>query len=81
MKNSKGEIRVPIELEVIDRPASPEGPLKVSDITNTTAVLSWQPPKDDGGAPIDNYIIEKMDVARGEWVPVRNQTPQCLRNI
>ena len=54
---------------MIDRPAAPEGPLKVSDITNTTAVLSWQPPKDDGGAPIDNYIIEKMDVARGEWTP------------
>lgn len=70
LKNSKGEIKIPIEIEVIDKPSAPEGPLKVSDVTNQTAVLSWQPPKDDGGSPIENYIIEKMDVARGEWAPV-----------
>ena len=61
---------IPIEIEVIDKPAAPEGPLKISDVTNQTAVLAWKPPKDDGGAPIENYIIEKMDAARGEWTQV-----------
>lgn len=70
LKNCKGEVRVPIELDVIDKPSAPEGPLKVSDVTSQSAVLSWQPPKDDGGSPIQNYVIEKMDVARGEWQPV-----------
>lgn len=70
LRNSQGEVRVPIELEVLDKPSAPEGPLKVSDVTNTFAVLSWLPPKDDGGSPIEAYVIEKMDVARGEWTPV-----------
>ena len=67
LSNSKGETRVPIEIEVIDKPGAPEGPLKVSDVTNTTAVLAWKPPRDDGGSPIEHYVVEKMDVARGEW--------------
>ncbi|CAF0846330.1 unnamed protein product [Brachionus calyciflorus] len=69
LKNNKGEVVIPIELDVIDKPATPEGPLKIGDVTKETAILSWQPPKDDGGAPIEKYIIEKMDVARGEWSP------------
>ncbi len=68
--NSKGEVRVPIDVEVIDKPSAPEGPLNVSDITKHTAVLSWSAPLDDGGSPIESYIIEKMDIARGEWLPV-----------
>lgn len=70
LQNNKGEIRVPIEVHVIDKPGSPEGPLKVSDVYKDNMVLSWQPPKDDGGSPIEHYVIEKMDVARGEWTSV-----------
>lgn len=62
---------MPIEVQVIDKPSAPEGPLKVSDVTSQMCVLAWQPPKDDGGSPIENYVIEKMDVARGEWTSVR----------
>ncbi len=71
LKNSKGEVKIPIDIEIIDKPSAPEGPLKVSDVTNNTAVLAWKPPKDDGGSPITGYVIEKMDVARGEWSPVK----------
>jgi hypothetical protein len=70
LKNNKGEVKIPFEIEVIDKPSAPEGPLKVADVTAQSAVLSWNPPKDDGGSPIENYIIEKMDVSRGEWTPV-----------
>lgn len=27
--------------------------------------LKWKPPKDDGGLPIDGYVVEKMDVTTG----------------
>lgn len=31
-------------------------------------VISWQPPEDDGGAMITNYIIEKCEAKEGaEW--------------
>lgn len=37
---------------VLDKPAAPEGPLEVSDVTKDSATLSWNPPKDDGGSEI-----------------------------
>lgn len=46
---------------VVDKPSPPVGPLDVSDITPDTCSLSWKPPLDDGGSPITNYIVEKMD--------------------
>ena len=78
LKNSKGEIRVPIEIEVLDKPDAPQGPLVVSDVTNQTATLSWKAPLDDGGSPIENYIIEKMDMAKGDWSPVSKFFLNCL---
>lgn len=77
LANNKGEVRVPIEVQVIDKPGAPEGPLKVSDVTAQMCVLAWQPPKDDGGSPIENYVIEKMDVARGEWTSVDTVGPNA----
>lgn len=71
LTNSKGETKIPIEIEVLDKPGSPNEPLKVTDITNQTATLSWQSPTDDGGSPVENYIIEKMDASKpGQWQPV-----------
>ena len=75
LTNSKGEVKIPIDIEILDKPAAPEGPLKVSDVTAGSAVLAWKPPADDGGAPIEGYIIEKMDVARGEWTPIDTVGP------
>lgn len=70
LSNSKGEFKVPIEIEVIDKPGAPEGPLKVTDVFQDNATLSWKKPLDDGGVPITGYVIEKMDVAKGGWMPV-----------
>lgn len=54
---------------VSDRPGKPEGPMKVSDVTKETCVVSWKPPLDNGGSPIERYVVEKQDVARGGWAP------------
>lgn len=70
LRNSKGETKIPIEIEVLDRPTAPENILKVTDVTNNTATLSWQPPSDNGGSPIEGYIVEKMDVSKGQWTTV-----------
>jgi titin len=76
MSNSRGEIVVEMEVDIVDKPASPKGPLKVSDVTNQSALLSWQPPEDDGGAPITQYIIEKLDTSRGDWSLVSSRVSQ-----
>ena len=41
-----------VELCVLGRPARPEGPLEVSNITAEGCKLRWKPPNDDGGCPI-----------------------------
>ena len=38
-------------------------------MTAEGAKLSWNPPADDGGQPVENYVVEKLDEATGRWVP------------
>lgn len=33
-------------------------------------VISWNPPLDDGGSAVSNYIVEKRDTNRELWMPV-----------
>ena len=64
---------------ITDRPSHPEGPLEVTDVFKDSCRLKWKPPKDDGGSPVDHYIVEKMDEARGSWAEVGKVTDdtQC----
>lgn len=39
-------------------------------------VVSWNPPLDDGGCAISNYIVEKRDSNRDLWMPV---SESCTR--
>ena len=54
----------------IGKPDAPKGPLVVSDVTKTSAKVKWEKPEDDGGCPIKEYEIEKMDTKTGKWVRV-----------
>ena len=40
------------------------------DISKGEASLSWSRPRRDGGAPIDNYRIEKREAGGYQWEPV-----------
>jgi len=48
-----------------DKPSPPGGPLKVTDVHAEGCKLNWNPPADDGGQPIEKYVVEKMDEASG----------------
>lgn len=52
------------------KPSKPEGPLDVSDIHKDGCTLKWRKPKDDGGEPIEGYLVEKYDPETGVWLPV-----------
>lgn len=70
VKNELGEDEGIFEIIVQDRPSAPTGPLEVSDVTKDSCVLNWKPPKDDGGADISNYVVEKRDTRTNTWIPV-----------
>ena len=43
--------------------------MDVLDVHGDHCTLDWRAPDDDGGIPIENYVIEKYDTATGRWVP------------
>lgn len=47
-----------------DAPGKPD----IKDWDRKSADLKWAAPKNDGGAPIEKYIIEKKDPASSKWV-------------
>lgn len=58
---------------ITDKPAKPGGPLECSNITPESCTLSWNPPADDGGIPVSNYVVEKQDLATGKYcIPLIN---------
>lgn len=68
-ENVNGKDIAEVKVIVLDVPSPPTGPLKVSDVHANGAKLSWKPPADDGGNPVEKYVVEKMDEATGRWVP------------
>ena len=65
-----------VELVFLGRPGAPMGPLEVYGVTEDSCKLSWRPPEDDGGLPIKEYLVEKMDKETGKWVPVCRTPPE-----
>ena len=53
-----------------DVPGKPGTP-NVTDITKDTATIEWTAPDSDGGAPIENYIIEMREQGSSKWTKVR----------
>ncbi|CAG2059302.1 unnamed protein product, partial [Timema podura] len=81
-KNTSGIDEVEVEISVLSKPSKPKGPLKVSDVTSEGCKLKWDKPEDDGGEPIDHYVVERMDTETGRWVPVvTSKTPEAELNI
>lgn len=64
----------------MDRPSPPQAPFEASDITPDTCTLSWKPPLDDGGCPVTNYVVEKMDNS-GVWVKISSFVRNCHYNV
>jgi len=40
----------------------------ISDIDADACSLAWNKPLEDGGSNITNYVVEKCDLSRGDWV-------------
>lgn len=68
--NKWGEDMADVEVKVVGKPGKPEGPLDVEDVHKDGCTLKWNKPLDDGGEPLEGYLIEKLDPDTGSWVPV-----------
>uniref|UniRef100_A0A803VG61 Titin n=1 Tax=Ficedula albicollis TaxID=59894 RepID=A0A803VG61_FICAL len=58
-------------VKVLDTPGPPSN-IATKDVTKESAVLSWDVPENDGGAPVKNYVIEKREASKKAWVTVTN---------
>ncbi|XP_052413995.1 immunoglobulin-like and fibronectin type III domain-containing protein 1 [Carassius gibelio] len=67
LKNPFGSIEALSSLIVLDKPGPPQGPLEVTESTSSVLELKWNPPKDEGGSEVTNYIIERQQVGQGAW--------------
>lgn len=45
--------------------------LEATDIKQTSALLSWTPPENDGGSEILHYLVEKREIDRKTWATVK----------
>ncbi|KAM9759805.1 immunoglobulin-like and fibronectin type III domain-containing protein 1 [Menidia menidia] len=64
IKNECGTIEATTELVVLDKPTPPLGPADIIESSASCIDFKWRPPKDNGGSPITNYILERQQIGR-----------------
>jgi titin len=66
-------------------PASPQGPLRVLRVTRNMLAVHWRPPRDNGGALISRYVVEKRHADRSIWssagVCASDVTTHCITDL
>lgn len=69
LTNSSGTVESVGDVIVLDKPTPPKGPLVPEKIRADHVTVKWQKPEDTGGSDITGYVLEKMDMDTGRWVP------------
>lgn len=62
LSNSQGEDVKDVTINMQSVPTPPQD-VEVSEVFQTSCVVSWKTPQDDGGSPISKYIIERQDLS------------------
>ena len=50
-----------------DRPSPPLAPVDIIEASSSAVEFKWRLPKDDGGSPITNYLLERQQLGRNSW--------------
>ncbi|XP_037346120.2 immunoglobulin-like and fibronectin type III domain-containing protein 1 [Pungitius pungitius] len=67
LKNPFGAVEATSRLIVLDRPGPPEGPVETVETTSSLIEIQWNPPKDEGGSAVTNYIVERQQAGQALW--------------
>nr|XP_049590907.1 immunoglobulin-like and fibronectin type III domain-containing protein 1 [Syngnathus scovelli] len=67
IKNDFGTTEAVTQLTVLDKPTVPLGPVDIIESSANCIAFKWRPPKDNGGSPITNYILERQQIGRNSW--------------
>lgn len=81
LENVAGTRTFTIEVNVTGRPSPPTGPIEISSITSESCVIDWQPPEDDGGTEITNYIVEKRESGSTAWQLINSSVKSTSLNV
>lgn len=81
LENVAGTKTFTVEVNVIGRPSPPAGPIEISSITSESCVVNWQPPEDDGGTDITNYIVEKRESGSTAWQLINSSVKRTSLHI
>lgn len=65
--NDYGRDSADIEVIVVDKPGPPTGPIQYTSTTQESVALAWNPPHDNGGSDVTNYIVEVADFGTENW--------------
>ncbi|NXX82317.1 IGFN1 protein, partial [Urocolius indicus] len=77
LKNDSGVLEINLKLVVIDKPQPPTGPIKIVESSANDITIQWKPPKDDGGKPVQRYIVERQQVGKNDWVTLGETPRSC----
>lgn len=66
-KNIVGSVSDNIIVKVHDVPGQPKGPVKIVEISRTHCTFAWDTPDNDGGVPINNYVVEIRETTSQTW--------------
>ncbi|OTF83012.1 twitchin-like protein, partial [Euroglyphus maynei] len=69
LKNGSGFDTCTCNVKVLDRPKPPIN-FHCDEVDGESLTLKWSPPKDDGGDPVTNYVLEKRETGTSTWTKV-----------
>ncbi|CAB1423098.1 unnamed protein product [Pleuronectes platessa] len=75
LQNAAGSASLALNVRVLDSPGPPTH-IVVKDVTKTSATVTWDIPENEGGAPVNNYLVDMRDISRQGWTRL---TDKCCR--
>nr|XP_021147124.1 immunoglobulin-like and fibronectin type III domain-containing protein 1 isoform X2 [Columba livia] len=77
LKNDSGVVEIDLKLVVVDKPQPPAGPIKIVESSANDITIQWNPPKDDGGKPLQRYVVERQQMGKNEWETLGETPKSC----